>query len=169
MWRSYYESRRVALVRDLYRMSRQQYGFSPWASVRIAWHAAQAALRFQPTRSRVEAEAALPALERHFAVIRTGTGERFDVGEVARLELDWWQLRRENKTWEEYAPAVAKVSAAVYGISEGDALTSARLRSEMMAFRDARRDRAISKVEWSRIEEGLRESWERLRTAVSAP
>jgi hypothetical protein len=52
MWRSYYEKRYVALLVDLYRLSRDEYGFSPADSLAISWYAARAAKTFQPTASR---------------------------------------------------------------------------------------------------------------------
>jgi hypothetical protein len=98
MWRSYYEQRRTALILNLYHLTRHEYGFSPWDSFRIAWHAARAAVAFQPTRNREEAQAALPALERYFRVMARGSASKFDPARAAREELDWWQQRRERKT-----------------------------------------------------------------------
>ena len=98
MWRDYYEKRYVALFGALYSLSRDEYGFSPWDSVRVSYFAAKAAKDFQPTRSREEAQVARPTLEKYYAVIRARIGEEFDVRDAARLELDWWQLRREKAT-----------------------------------------------------------------------
>ena len=61
MWRDYYEKRYGALFYHLCALSRTQFGFSPFDSLRITWAAAQAASAFQPTRSREAANAALPA------------------------------------------------------------------------------------------------------------
>src|SRR5258708_11466446 len=47
MWRDYYEKRYLALFRDLYDVSRSEYGFSPLDSVQIAIAAAGAAKAFQ--------------------------------------------------------------------------------------------------------------------------
>jgi hypothetical protein len=78
MWRNYYEKHLVALVFDLYRLARREYGFSPWDSTRIAWHAARAAVAFQPTHSREEAQVALPSLESYFRVIACGSAAKFN-------------------------------------------------------------------------------------------
>ncbi|MBR0780097.1 hypothetical protein [Bradyrhizobium iriomotense] len=92
MWRDYYDKRYVALVRHLYTLVRTQFGFSPLQSLHVAFNAAEAARTFQPTRSRREADAALPALMAYFA---PAAPVAFDVEAAARLELDWWQARRE--------------------------------------------------------------------------
>lgn len=69
MWRSYYEHRRLALVADLYAMSRDQYGFSPWDSVRLAKYSGSAALAFPTTNNRLVAVRALLAMERYFGFL----------------------------------------------------------------------------------------------------
>ena len=166
MWRSYYEHRRLALLRNLYLLARQQYGFSPWDSSRIAWHAARAAIAFQPTHSREEAQVALPALDNYFRVIAHGITVNFNASEAASEELDWWQLRREQKTWQEYAPAVARVTATVYGTALDRVLEAAQLRCEMMYERDRHREAVVTDADWQRIEEGLKRSWTALKQAV---
>lgn len=62
MWRDYYDKRYAALLYHLYQSTRTQFGFSPPKSLHIAFSAAEAARTFQPTRSRREADAALPAI-----------------------------------------------------------------------------------------------------------
>ena len=70
MWRDYYEKRYPALFYRLYDLSRSQFGFSPFDSVRIALSAARAARTFQPTRSRQEADAALPDLVTYYGLLQ---------------------------------------------------------------------------------------------------
>ena len=64
-------------------------------SFRIALSAAQAAKAFQPTGSREAADAALPPLVIYYRLLASAVPGGFDVAEAARLELDWWQARRE--------------------------------------------------------------------------
>lgn len=166
MWRSYYAHERVALAADLYRLARGQYHFSPWHSTRLAWHAAQSARVFQASRNRAEAQAALPMLERYYSVIRTGAREDFDSTKAAREELEWWQLRRENKPWPEYGQAIARVTETVYRVHNPAVEQSALLRAEMMNYRDARRGRGLSEEEWKHVEAGLLRAWTLLKEAV---
>jgi hypothetical protein len=115
MWRDYYDKRYVALFYHLYEMSRTQFGFSPLDSLRIALAAAQAAKAFQPTRSREAANAALPPLATYYRLLASAVPGGFDVEEAARLELDWWQARREAVGPAQYGVTVARVAAITYG------------------------------------------------------
>ena len=168
MWRDYYDHHYPAMFGRLYRLERDAYGFSPWDSIRIAWYAAVAAKRFQPTTNRAEAEAAaVPPLTRYYALIRARSGESFDPARAARLELEWWQLRREHATADAYGAAVARNAEEVFG-TRNDALTaSAMLRAAMMHYRDERRDGGMHPADWDTIAVNLTRSYEMLRQAVS--
>jgi hypothetical protein len=140
MWRDYYEKHYPRLFYHLYELSRTQFGFSPLDSFRIALSAAQAAKTFQPTRSRAEADAALPSLVTYYGLLQPAAPVTFNVNETARLELDWWQARRERVGPRDYGRTVAEVAALTYGKSKDDSaiLESGIGRAEAMAYRDAR-------------------------------
>ena len=166
MWRDYYEKRYVALARDLYSVSRDQYGFSPIESVRIAYAAASAARAFQPSRSRVEAEAALPSLITYFEILERGSTNKFDVRDAARTELAWWQARREAVPPDEYGLMIARVATLVYGVGGDSMQLSGIVRAQAMAFRDARGE-AMSDADWSVINDRLRVAYALLKRALS--
>jgi hypothetical protein len=140
MWRDYYEKHYPRLFYRLYELSRTQFGFSPLDSVRIALSAAQAAKAFQPTRSRAEAEGALPSLLTYYRLLQPGAPVAFDVNEAACLELDWWQARREKVGPKDYGRTVAEVTALTYGKSKDDPvmLVSGIARAEAMTYRFTR-------------------------------
>jgi hypothetical protein len=169
MWRDYYEQDYGGLFAGLYALQRDVYGFSPWDSARIAGYAAKGAKEFQPSRSREEAQRALPALTSYFAILRERGSEDFDAAAAARLELDWWQLRREGAGPERYGEAVARVDEEVFGVRGDDLRRSGVLRAEMMAYRDERRDGRMREEDWRRVEEGLTRSYELLHAALHAP
>jgi hypothetical protein len=168
MWRDYYEKRYVALFGHLYELSRTQFGFAPLDSFRIALSAAQAAKAFQPTRSREAANAALPPLVTYFRLLASGTPGGFDVEEAARLELDWWQARREAVGPGQYGVTVARVAAITYSKPANDPslLISGIGRAEAMAYRDAR-GQAMTDPDWSEIECRLRRAYRSLKAAVA--
>jgi hypothetical protein len=166
MWRDYYERNYVSLFRRLYALNRNEYGFSPWDSLRLAWDAAAAAKVFQPTRSRAEAQVALPHLERYFARMARRSIEQFDAGKAARLELDWWQLRRENATPERFGEGIARVAAELFGVTNAQITASGQLRAEMMTFRDARRVHGLQDADWRHIQEGLNRSYVLLKAGL---
>jgi len=167
MWRSYYEKHYAALLLDLYRLSRGEYGFAPADSIAIAWYAARAAQTFQPTRSRAEAQQALPLLERYFALIRARGGENFDAQEAAGLELDWWQLRRESSPPSQYGAVIARVSALLFGANNADIERAGRLRAEMMTYRDQRGEGRMQEEDWAHIERELAQSYRALHEGIA--
>ena len=168
MWRDYYEKRYGALFYHLYELSRTQFGFSPSDSLRIALAAARAAKAFQPTRSRAEVEAALPELVVYYALLRPAAPSTFDIGTVARLELDWWQARREAAAPRDYGRTIAGVAALTYGKSPDEPAMAASgvARAEAMAYRDARRE-AITERDWGEIEARLLRAYQLLKTGIA--
>jgi hypothetical protein len=166
MWRHYYDKRFAALFADLYRVARDQDGFSPLDSARIAVAAARAANAFQPTTSRAEAQVAVPPLIDYFAMLAHGAPETVDVGAAARAELDWWQARREQVGPETYGRTIARVAALVYGVEGDDAQDFGIIRAQAMEFRDAR-GQSITEADWTAIEQQLRVAYRHLKRAVS--
>jgi hypothetical protein len=169
MWRDYYEKHYPRLFYHLYELSRTQFGFSPLDSFRIALSAAQAAKTFQPTRSRAEADAALPSLVTYYGLLLPAAPVAFDASEAARLELDWWQARREKIGPKDYGRTVAEIAALTYGKSRDDPamLESGIVRAEAMAYRDARY-RSMIEADWSEIETQLLRAYRLLKTSVAA-
>ena len=92
----------------------------------------------------------------------------FDVEEAARLELDWWQARREAAGPQAYGVTVAEVAALTYGKSRDDPLMRASgiARAEAMAYRDARGS-TMTPQDWSEIEVQLLRAYQLLRRSVS--
>ncbi len=165
MWRHYYEHDYPALFRSLYAVNRREYRFSPWDSVRLSYYAAVAAKKFQPSRERAGAQQALPALEQYYRIILRRGGERFDAHRAALLELDWWQMRRENAAPQQYAERIAQVSEEVYGVVNEKLARSALLRAEAMRYRDERRG-SMGPADWEWIASSLTESYRLLREGV---
>ena len=168
MWRDYYDKRYGALFYRLYALSRTQFGFSPFDSLRIAWAAARAARAFQPTHSREAANAALPPLVTYYRLLASATPGGFDAEEAARLELDWWQARREAVGPDQYGLTVARVAAITYGkrADEPSLVISGIGRAEAMAYRDAR-GQAVTDQDWTEIECRLRRAYQSLKGAVA--
>lgn len=164
-WRHYYANDWPALANDLCFGARRSYGFSPWRSTVIGWHAAEAARVFRTSHSRDEAMHALPELRLYFRSIQDGIDERFDVNESARLELEWWQLRREHQTWQEYGIAVSRATAMLYGSPHEPFDAACLKRSEMMHYRD-QRGQKMTDADWQHIHDGLLEAWTKLGEIV---
>ena len=167
MWRHYYEKRYLPLFRDLYDVSRTQYGFSPLDSVQIALAAARAAKSFQPSTSRAEAEAALPPLIDYFRILSEAAPVHVEVEDAARTELAWWQARREAVTPEQYGLIIARVATLVYKIDGEDLRRSGVARAQAMAYRDAHGEN-MGEADWSFIADRLELAYGLLKKALSS-
>jgi hypothetical protein len=169
MWRDYYEKHYPKLFYHLYESSRREFGFSPLTSVGIALSAAQAAKAFQPTRSRLEADRALPYLVTYYGLLRSAAPASFDVEEIARRELDWWQARREAIGPREYGLTIAAVAALTYGkAADNPNIVQFGIgRAEAMAYRDARGE-GITEKDWTTIERQLKAAYQRLKAGVAS-
>jgi hypothetical protein len=165
MWKHYYEKRYLSLFYDLYDISRTEYGFSPWDSARIAVAAARAARAFQPSRSQSEAQAALPYLVDYFRLLSAATPVSLDVETAARLELSWWQARREAIGPEEYGLVIARVMSLIYGVDDAKIRQAGVLRAKAMAYHDAKRG-SVSEADWSEINDQLKASYGLLKQAL---
>ena len=168
MWRHYYDKRFLVLSADLYLLAREQDGFSPLDSVRIAVAAARAAKAFQRTTSRAEAQVAVPLLIDYFAMLSRGAPEPVDAAAAARAELDCWQARREQVGPDTYGLTIARVAALLYGVvvDDDDVRAFGLLRAQAMEFRDARGS-DITQADWAEIEQQLRVAYRHLKRAVS--
>lgn len=166
MWRHYYDKRFSALMLDLYRLARDQEGFSPLDSARIALAAASAAHGFQPTTSRREAQTVEPPLITYFALLAQGAPAPVDTVAAARAELDWWQARREPVGPETYGLTIARVATLLYGVENEDVRAFGVMRAQAMDFRDGR-GQSITEADWTAIEQQLLSAYQHLKRAVS--
>ena len=167
MWRDYYAHDYKSLARRLYSLYRDEYHFSPGDSAQLAYQSGKAAQLFQPTASRAEAQVALPCLVTYYTLLRDRSGESFDAEKAARLELDWWQLRRENATPEQYGNVVAQVAAELFKTDNEHIQKSSQLRAAMMHYRDERRNGQMQPADWEHIEQNLIEAYRELKTGVA--
>jgi hypothetical protein len=167
MWRHYYDKNYPALGWDLFRASYIEYGFSPWDSVRMAWHAATAARLTQPSQPRASAfEKGLPHLTKYYEVVKAATRASWNPEEMAPLELEWWVQRRENKTWREYGEAITQLTAAGYEVPAERVRPACLLRAEMMHYRDQRRNGRMTAADWQHIASELTRAYTLLREAA---
>lgn len=167
LWRAYYEHRYADLASGLTLTENRDFGLSPLDSTRSGLAAANAARIFQRSHSRAEAQAALPQLTEHLRILSHATHANIDPAVAARLELEWWQKRREVSD-ASYAPEVAAATAYLYGLPPERARRYADLRVAAMDLRD-RKGRAITNDDWREITRLLIEAYTALSAEVTPP
>jgi hypothetical protein len=164
MWRAYYDRRYLDLAKGLYKSSRH-VGFSPVTCLVIAFQAGRAALVFQKSRSREEAQSALPYLINYYKTLSAASPSVYAADEAARMELEWWQGRRERVGPEQYGLTIARVASMIYGVWGDEVNRSGVLRAEAMAYRDARRQ-SMKDSDWMAVQRILLDSYFLLYRAI---
>jgi hypothetical protein len=169
MWRS----RQAADDGTLFRLNaerlRAQYHLPFLRSYSAAYAMARAAYLFDRGRARSEYERVVPHLTSYFAAIQRVDRADFDPSRVARLELEWWIVRRQRteRPPEDLEMAIAAVDGAMYDVSPELLVSHAQLRAEALAVRDAGTSvGGVQAVNWQQVEELLRESWVALKNVV---
>ncbi len=104
----------------------------------------------------------------YYGLLAHAAAVPFDVEQAARLELDWWQARREDVPPEIYGKTIAAASAMLYGKTDDLMLQSAIERAKAMVFRDQHRT-AMTDGEWAEIERRLLNAYSELRRSVNPP
>ncbi len=166
MWKNYYQRRYFHLIKGIYQASRH-VRFSPATSVWIAFKGGIAASSFQASRSRQEAERAIPALVEYFKAVAPGAASAFSAEAAAHAELDWWQARREAVPPSEYGLTIARVAAMLYGVDNATLRQAGILRAQAMNYRDTRKA-TVTAADWQSIDEQLTQSYSLLKKAISS-
>lgn len=170
MWRSYYDKQRLALFGQLAELLRQQYRLPLLRSNAVAYQAARAAFVFKEGRGRSDYEKALPHLKQYYAAIQAVSNIKFDVPQVAKLELEWWIIHRERNNYSraDLDRSLAELPAAIYQLPVEKFAEHARLRAEAMLLRDQKAEHGgVTEADWQKIAELLQSSWQLLHQAVN--
>jgi hypothetical protein len=168
MWRDYYQHKRLPLVLKLYSTSRDQYGFSPLDSARLAWLAGKAAIVFKDSKSDDEADQALPPLRQYFDLINRRSGSAFDVDRATKLELEWWKIRRHHVGTTVYGHVVSEATAVLYGTGAVAIEPYGQLRAAAMDYRDVHGEQMTDK-DWAEVERMLVQAYGQLKQTVLPP
>jgi hypothetical protein len=141
-WVTYYRREWWAFLRAALGLTRHAFAL-PWpATLYGSWLVLRANQLWAPYPDN-DPEGARRCMARFYALVRRRHGERFDVAEAARLEVEWWRVHRElqredvpDATEEALAHALAALYAHVYAVPYGDVLHAARERALAMRHSD---------------------------------
>ena len=162
MWQAYYAKENVRMFADLVRLTRQQFHYSWWTSLRSGFHLAKAAATFGNARDRYER--VLPDLETAFTISRDWTGATYDPAALAKSELAWWVARRvpAESSPENVGRLIAVVDGALYDKPADQVLEAAVLRARAGRLRDE----GGTNADWPEVSRLLHESYRKLHAAV---
>src|SRR5882672_11280957 len=134
MWRSYYEKKKFRLLLQSSALMRKQFGVSFWRSQTMAYHAAKAAFIFKDGSNRNDYDKALPDLIKYYSQINDISTIPFDVDKAARLELEWWVIRRYRNEHPpaEWEQCLARNAETVYHLPAEKFVPYAHLRVQAM-------------------------------------
>jgi len=160
MWRSYYEKKKLKLFFQSAELMRTQFGVGFWRSNVMAYHAAKAAFVFKDGKNRDDYEKALPDLAKYFQQISNISKNDFDARTAAKLELEWWIIRRYRNghppaEWEKY---LALGSEAVYHVPAEKFSAYSHARVAAMLLRDNKGD-TINEQDWAQVNDLLQQAW----------
>lgn len=167
MWRSYYEKKKLKLFLQSSELMRKQFGVPFWRSQVMAYHAAKAAFTFKDGKNREDYKKALPDLVKYYAAIDNISDTSFDVNEAARLELEWWVIRRYRSEHPpaEWESCLARNAEIVYHLPAGKFVSFAHMRVQAMLMRD-QKENQITENDWLQIHELLTQAWKSFSDAL---
>lgn len=158
MWRAYYDKKPLQLYWLLVKTLRTQNQMPFWQANLNAYRAARAAFVFKKGQKRSDYELAIPYLEDYFQALKSYGNLQNDPKEVAKLELEWWIVHRERKTYGEQAlvDAIASTTGKIYGVDSNVVKDYATARTKAMIERDTQQEAgAVTESDWQDIESKL--------------
>jgi hypothetical protein len=141
-WVTYYRREWRPFLRAAIRVTRHAFAL-PWPATLYGAVLVLRANRLWAPYPDNDPDGARRCMRRFYALVRRRHGERFDVSEAARLEVEWWRLHRLRQ--RELPPgdapdplveAIAALYAHVYGVPVDDVRLAARERVAAMDISD---------------------------------
>jgi hypothetical protein len=169
MWRSYYDHHSLALFFELTRLLHSQYHLSVTRSFLAAYHAAHAAVVFQPGKNRQDYERALPDIDAYWSLIRAGSESPFNPHRVAQLELEWWIVHRQRARRQsgDLVESLAALQAEIYRLPIALFKEHAQARADAMTLCDQRTaSNGATDADWIGIYNLLDRSWVSLKNVI---
>ena len=142
-WIAYYQRRWGKFLRASLGLVREGFAL-PWlATVRGAWYVMRANQAWAPYPDN-DPDQARAYMRRFYALVARHSGERFDLNEAARREVEWWRIHRylqresngSTRTVEDLTSALAALYAHVYGVPADLVRQAAAHRAEAMVISD---------------------------------
>ncbi len=167
MWKAYYNKERNVIAKELVNLQVKQFGLPIYKAIKVAKPIAEAAEIFGRSSDNYEKKV-LPKLTSGYKELKKALKRDFDPKAVAKAELAWWIARRmpgQNNP-ENVGNLIGDLYAKLYGKQRKEFLEAGRLRAFAAAKRDLENQVGASNVNWSEIENMLRQSYKMLNDAL---
>src|SRR5215831_13327549 len=92
-WVAYYQRRWATFLRASLGLVREGFGLPGFSTLKGAWYVMRANQAWAPYPDN-NPDLARAYMRRFYELVRTRTGETFDVNQAARLEVEWWRVHR---------------------------------------------------------------------------
>lgn len=170
-WRAYYERAWLKLLVLIVSLCQEQFHIPFPVSLLAAYYTTRASIAWVPTHHDER------QLRRHFEkfyrLVGRYSGLRFDPGQAAAFELDYWMAHRRLAGLadkEPYVQAVARLHTALFGLPEDQMRPSAEARVEATNVVDRITSGTSVDVagDWRRLEECLRRCYRSIGEARDA-
>lgn len=139
-WVAYYRREWRSFLRAAVAVVRHAFGL-PWpATLYGAWLVLRANQLWAPADN--DPDGARRCMRRFYTLVARRHGERFDVVEAARLEVEWWRVHRElqhgsgESDERPLVDALVALYAHVYATDQADVKLAARQRALAMGYSD---------------------------------
>lgn len=135
---AYYQKRWLRLLQASVGMVKEAFGLSWLQAVYAAYLVARAEIAFAPFPNN-DVPLAETYMRRFYAFVKNVHRAGFDVEEVARLDVKWWEIHRRlfgNPQNQELVEAVAALYAATYGVPAERLRQAAYHRVQGMLYSD---------------------------------
>jgi hypothetical protein len=140
-WVAYYRRRWLTFLRAAVGMVRVGFGMSWRRTIRGAWLVLRANQLWAPYPNN-DPDGARALMREFYALVTSASGERFDVDEAARLEVNWWRAHRfiQREAPEagpaELVDALTALYQHVYGLPDEAVRPAAEHRAAAMRISD---------------------------------
>jgi hypothetical protein len=161
-WRAYYERKWLRVLWLLVRLCQAQFHIPFPMSLLAAYYTTRASAAWVPVDHDISK--VLAYLTSFYAVARRYSGLKFNVGYVAALELQYFDVHRrlvEATDKSEFVETMADLHSAIFGLTPAQMLESAEWRVKAADTVDLITGKKSTDVEgdWSRLEEYLRKCY----------
>ena len=140
-WVTYYRREWWKFLRAAVTVTRHAFALSWPATLRGAWLVLRANQLWTPYPDN-DPDGARRCMRAFYALVARRHGERFDVAEAARLEVEWWRIHRylqreePDRNENELVDALAALYAHVYRVPPADVRLAAQERALAMRHSD---------------------------------